>query len=443
LAYTVTLIDRANRQAQIELSVKGATKFEDFYEFRVSRISLPIVRVPIGLPIYRMENFRTFSEQAEHIALAKKPADMFSAGQESESIQQLQHSILARMAMRGKSNAKSVSDVLAIEQQRESLLITVTGVVVNGNRRLAAMRELFDGDPKFQHFSHVDCKVLPGDLTPTDILEIEGALQAKQDVRLDYDWIGDAKLLDAMMSIKNDIDGVAKRLNRRPGEIRNALQAMQEANIYLKDWVGAEGEFSRVAEAEQFFKDLPTQLQGKPVALQEASRVLAWSLMENPGALEGRLYNYNVIFGKRASDVLDRLSEELGVETVEETAEEDEDFDFDIQGGSGEAAIPSPEPNYSPVINALKNPETRKEAVEVLVDISTSILESEKDKKSGSAALKSISAAHAKLVEVDVSRANAGTYDAMEKQLGSVLQRATQLLDSLKKLQQAASGNKQ
>jgi hypothetical protein len=64
LAYTVTLIDRANRQAQIELSVKGASKFEDFYEFRGSRISLPIVRVPIGLPVYRMENFRTFSEQA-------------------------------------------------------------------------------------------------------------------------------------------------------------------------------------------------------------------------------------------------------------------------------------------------------------------------------------------------------------------------------------------
>jgi hypothetical protein len=78
-----------------------------------------------------------WDEMAEHIALAKKPADLFSAGQESESIQQLQHSILARMAMRGKSNAKSVSDVLAIEQQRESLLITVTGVVVNGNRRLS------------------------------------------------------------------------------------------------------------------------------------------------------------------------------------------------------------------------------------------------------------------------------------------------------------------
>lgn len=440
MPYPIMLVDRAKREAQIELSLKGATKFEDFYEFRGSKISLPVVRVPIGLPIYRMENFRTFSEQTEYIAIEKKPNDLFSAGQESELVQQTQHGILARMAVKSKSDAKSVLDVLAIEGQRESLLITRTGVVVNGNRRLAAMRELLDTDPRHVSFSHIDCKVLPGDITPTDILDIEAALQAKQDVRLDYDWIGDAKLLDAMMSVRKDIDAVARRLNRQRNEVRNSLQALQEANIYLKDWVGAEGQFSRIADAEQFFRDLSTQLQGKPVPLQEASRVIAWSLMENPDKLEGRLYNYNVVFGKRAADVLDRLSEELGIETVAEPITASDDFDFDIGSSENEGSSePTPEVNYTSIIAAFKSEATRKEAVDALVEISTGILESEKDKKSGGAALKSIAAANAKLAEVDVARANADTYEAIGKQLDSVIHRANQLKDVLTKIQDASS----
>lgn len=118
MPYPVTLIDRAQREAQIDLSLKTSTKFEDFYEFRGAKISLPVVRLPIGLLIYRMENFRTFSEQTEYIATEKKPADLFSAGQESELVQQTQHGILARMAVKSKSDAKSVLDVLAKSKAR-------------------------------------------------------------------------------------------------------------------------------------------------------------------------------------------------------------------------------------------------------------------------------------------------------------------------------------
>ena len=71
---------------------------------------------------------------------------------------------------------------------------------------------------------------------------------------------------------------VARQLNRKEKDVRNSIQSLAEADIYLRDWANAEGEYSRVAEdAEQLFNDLPTLLQGKDQQLKEASRAIAWT----------------------------------------------------------------------------------------------------------------------------------------------------------------------
>jgi len=93
--------------------------------------------LPIEVPIYRMENFRTFTDQREHTLKEKLKQDYFTAGQEIESVQQAQHELLAALARRGVADSiVPVIDVLKKEKQREALLITNSGVVVNGNRRL-------------------------------------------------------------------------------------------------------------------------------------------------------------------------------------------------------------------------------------------------------------------------------------------------------------------
>jgi len=419
MSYSVILLDRAQREAQIKQSVDASNELEDFYDFRGAKTSLKVIRIPIGLLVYRMENFRTFSDQAEFLAREQKPFDFFQSGQENESVQQIQHEILAKLAAKGKaSSVVPVIDVLQREGQRETLLITHRGVVVNGNRRLAAMRELYNRNPSdYPHFSHVNCKVLPPDTTPSDILEIEGILQGRPETKLDYDWIGDAQLLSAMLKLKGSPEVVAKTLGRKVSEVKNVLQALSEADMYLKDWAKAEGQYNRVVEeGEQVFKDLPSQLQGKPPEVQDASRAIAWTLYENKDKLDGRLYNYNVTFGKRAEDVLDRLAEDMGVTLTMESFDDQGGFDFDLEGESGQV-------NYQPLIDILKNDPRKEEAIETLVEICISVIESEKDKKSGNAALKAISAANAKLAEVDLSKASKETYDAIERQLVAIDQR--------------------
>jgi hypothetical protein len=437
MEYQVTLIDRVEREARVKKGVDSSTETFTFYEFRNKATELKVIRIANDIPIYRVENYRTYSDQLNYVSREHKSADFFQTGQENESVQQIQHEILAKLAEKGKSSSVvPIIEVLEREGQREHLLITSSGVVVNGNRRLAGMRELFAKDPQtFSNFSHVNCMVLPADATANEILEIEGKLQGRPETRLDYDWIGDAQLVSALLRVKNGKpEEIAKILTRKTSEVKNVLQALAEADMYIKDWAINKSDYGRISEhGEQFFKDLPGELLRKSVPLQDASRAIAWTLFENSSKLPGRLYNYNIVFGDRADDVLDQLAERLGVSLSPVTTAGEGDFDFDSGDDSDQVS-------YQPLIDILKDPVKKAEAIEGLIEISVSVVESEKDKKSGGAALKAITVANAKLAEVDLTRADSETYDSLKRQLDSVIQRATHLQDQLSKLKSSTPG---
>lgn len=379
---------------------------------------MPVVRISIDLPIYRMQNFRTFTDQTEYIAKEDLPHDFFLAGQEVESIQQIQHEMLAKLAQKGVSDSVApISDVLKRDRQREPLLITASGVVVNGNRRLAAMRELYAQDPgTFSDFSNVNCAVLPADATLADVVDIEAGLQAKQETKLDYDWVGDAQLMKAMITLHGGATEVAKRLNRGVREIQNTIQALAEADIYLKEWRGTPGQYSRVRdEAEQLFKDIPKRLEGKDAGLQQASRVIAWTLFENRDRLGGRVYDYNGAFGKLAPDVMERVVEKLGIPT--ETGPTQEPDEFLVDFGDDETGI-----SYDAVFEQLRDPDARGEVIDTLIEAAQNAIEVEKGQKSGQASLRAVSQAHAKLMAIDISRAAQDTHATMRKQLEAIEQ---------------------
>jgi ParB-like chromosome segregation protein Spo0J len=409
MTFTAHIKSPAVREALIKSAVSASTKEEDFWYFRNARTALKVVRIPQDLLLYRMENFRTFTDQRAFILRENKPDDFFISGQENESVQQVQHALLAQLARKGIDRSVTpIINVLRSEGQREPLLITSKGVVVNGNRRLAAMREISTDE-----FSHVDCLVLPEDASPDDILEVEAGLQGRPETKLDYDWIGDCQLIKRLMQVGRTEKWISEHLNRKPGEIRNALAALTETNLYLKEWANAEGEYTRVREAEQFWKDLPGLLQGKEQQVAEASRVVAWTLYDNRDKLNERLYAFNLTIGKEAEDVLDRLADELGVSLEATPLEEEGGFDVDIDGGTGNTS-------YQPITGLLRDPEKRDEAVETLVEICREVIEEARGKKTGNAALKAIGAANSRLMEVDLGKADISTYATIGRQLEQI-----------------------
>jgi ElaB/YqjD/DUF883 family membrane-anchored ribosome-binding protein len=313
--------------------------------------------------------------------------------------------------------------VLKTDGQREPLLITASGVVVNGNRRLAAMREL--------EMSHVEAMVLPADATADEIVDIEASLQGRPETKLDYDWIGDGELISRLIGMGRTPKQVADQLHRSEKDIRNALQALSEVDLYLKEWARAEGEYSRVREdAEQLFKDLPKRLEGKDANLAQASRVIAWSLFDNRDKLPGRIYDFNPAFGKLASDVLDRVASDMGLSISDDAAAEDGGDGFSIDFDDEDTAV-----SYDAIIDALKDEETRDEAVDALIDAAQSAIEMERGQKSGEAALKALSQANGKIASVDLSRAAPETYPKIKKQLDTIENLCKQLRAKLATLE--------
>jgi hypothetical protein len=411
--YTVSITSRSEREARIHKGTK--IKEETLYDFRNGPAKLPVIQLPVDLPIYRMENFRTFTDQSRIVTERKLPADYFTAGQESESAQQVQHDLLAELARKGVADSVvPVIDVLSKEGQREPILISSSGVVVNGNRRLAAMRELFAADKKgTTGFGTVDCAVLPDDTTADEVLNIEASLQAQPETKLDYDWIGDAQLIKKLVEHRSTVV-VAERLRRSDREIKNTIQALLEADLYLKDWARAEGDYSRVTEdAEQLFKDMPKQLEGKDAALQTASRVLAWTLFDNRNIVPGRLYSFNIAFGRLATVVLTQVAKDLNISTSKTTAASGGDFAVDIEEDAGPVS-------FEPVVKVLRDSKGDKDVAETVIEAAQAAIDVAKGQQSGEAALKLIGQAHSKLASVNISTAAPATKPRIQKQLDGI-----------------------
>ncbi|MCR4522514.1 hypothetical protein [Bosea sp. 47.2.35] len=427
MTYKIQIVAPVNRAAIIASKVVATTEKREFFGFRNRRHELHLIQVPIGLPVYRMENYRTFTDQRDYIAAESKASDYFASGQESEEVQQAQHQLLHRLALKGKSDSiVPVSDVLEVEGQRQPLLVTASGVVVNGNRRLAALRELYGQGSKFSHFSHIDVLVLPADATAEEIVDIEANLQAVPETKLDYDWIGEAQLINRLVNLGRTPKEVGDQLRRKEKDIKYAIQTLAEADLYLKEAPGTEGNYSEIREdAEQLFGDLPKLLEGKSEQMKEASRVIAWTLYQNKARLDGRLYDYNAAIGNLADAVLDRIADELGIATETpmdgNSDEASDEFAIDI---GDEPQVTS----FAGVLAALKGSDNEA-AVEALIEAAQAEIQIDKGQRSGKAALKSVQQAHAKLASVDISKADKSTLPKITKQLDAI----KLLVDALEK----------
>lgn len=424
---------RADRIALIAKRVKASTETATLHDFRATTEKLPVIRLALSNIIYRMENCRTYSDQRDLIAKRKLDEGHFEKGQELLEVQREQHVLLSKLAKKGTGSVSPIIDELKKDGQRDPILITSAGVVVNGNRRLAAMRELNNeySDPN-DGFSHIECMVLPNDTTPIEIDDIEATLQARKQTKLDYDWIGDAQLVQRQIRNGKTTAEIASLFRRREADIKLLQKAIIEADLFLSDWLGKPGEYTQIsADAEQIFTDLPKQLTNKTPELQEASRVIAWSLYENKADVPGRLYSYNIAFGKLAEPVLNLVAEELDISTVEVEAEDGEEDEFLVDFDDDES-----EPTYQNVIKALREKSTKGEAVKSLISACQSAIETEKGIKSKNAALKTIMQVNAKLSGVDLAGAGSSTFATIEKQLDTIASTVKTLKAQLAKLRE-------
>lgn len=417
------------RTELIQTGAKASGENYTFFEYQNKRTDLPIVRLDITVPIYRMANYRTRTAQLKYMHNHGKSADFFQSGQENESAQQAQHEILVVFAKQGR--AASISPIMSeleTEEQREPLLITTGGLVVNGNRRLAAMRELFAERPNdFRHFSHVDCAVLPENVTPEEMREIEVRLQMRPETKLPYEWIVESIAIQELIDSGKKPAYIADLMKKKKRDVERAAQALTEADIYLKEWLREPGEYQYVEEAEQFFNDLAKALAGKQGTALEASRRIAWTLVSNSKNLRRRVYDYNFSFDKRTDEVVSALADRLSIDLTTQSNDDDsadDDLDIDLEDDDAEISL-------DPLIETFDDISQRQTVSQELINVCDTIMEQDRQGEIGRRALDAVQAANSKLQEVDLTKADANTYQPIETQLDSAIDRATKLKEKL------------
>ncbi len=166
--------------------------------------------------------------------------------------------------------------------QTEPLLITADGLLINGNRRLAAMRQLLAQDPaRFASFAEITAAVLPADAGSVDLDAIEAALQMAPETKLAYGWINRRLKLrrqrdDLKLPLQTILDAY-----RMPGPIQldREIEELALAEDYLADYCDAPGLYSLVGQAEALFVGLRERLAALPDELRPLWRLAGFAMI--------------------------------------------------------------------------------------------------------------------------------------------------------------------
>ncbi len=352
--------------------------------FQNRTITLQVYPVPIDLPKYRLANGRTQAAQEEYLANHPDfPADFFSRDKESDEAQAVQHKLLSDLLETPTVNLLSY---FKSNQQTEPLILSNEGYVVNGNRRLCAIRLLHFGDKeKFPHFSHVDVVVLPR-CDDKDIDELEAHLQIQPDIKQEYTWITTACMLRARQGRHGySYKDLASLYDIPQKKVREYLDLLAHVDDYLRDR-GKEKQYHLVEKDEFAFKKLK---QGRNALKKSDEKDLFTQLsylLIDGTEIEGRLYDRIPNVKDYLPQISAELAEQLPVETAnDETVEEE----YDLFGSHS-----SP---LAPLVEVVKKPEHEQEVIEIIQDVIEREERKQKEKKKANYVLTEVRSANTSL----------------------------------------------
>lgn len=321
--YGWPLPDRREEFAKLASGPTNETHRVDGFKGRT--ISLPILRVPLNLPKYRISNGRTASAQQEWVADKHVQPDFFDGGDpELEDVQAAQHLILKNM-IREEGLLTKFEDT--VNRQVDPILLDENGFVVNGNRRLCCWRELHARDSLlYGHFGHVDAVVLPH-CNEQELDRLEAKLQIEKDIRSDYTWDAEAN----MMFQKRRLHGftttqLTQLYGKSKREIDDLLAMRELAAEYLRSR-NKENAWSEVKGDRYAFQELLKAMSGSSTAGdRELVKQASFALIDDSGQAGERLYAIIPKVREHLSAVKESLAEAFPLPDAKTDATAEEAF---------------------------------------------------------------------------------------------------------------------
>jgi len=209
---------------------------------------VPVTAIDHTLLIYRVDNGRLLADLDERT----ENAQMLTRIRENPEAFETQSFLHRLLLSKSRDPGGPIFDELAREAiQTEPLLIDCNGIVINGNRRLAAMRTLHAIDAsKYASFATVSVAVLPEDISPQDVEFAEAALQLAPETKLGYGWIERRlKLRHQIEKLKLPESWIVKAYRLQDaGQITAEMAELDLVEKYLGGFVAAPKQYSHVAE---------------------------------------------------------------------------------------------------------------------------------------------------------------------------------------------------
>lgn len=213
-------------------------------------VDLQVYKIPLKNLVYNIKNGRFAAEYQE--LKNKKGRELESENKEDrKELQNLLISLDPKQSMTLEKNVRQYG-------QREPGVCTHGGQVINGNRRMSIIENIFESDSNFKDLMVAR---LPPNISPIDLWKIEAGIQLSRNVQLDYGPI------NTLLKFKQGIDAgltalqITKTLygDYTEKEVLEKLEVLELIVRYL-DYIGERNNFKKVEGITEHFTDFRKKL---------------------------------------------------------------------------------------------------------------------------------------------------------------------------------------
>jgi hypothetical protein len=293
--------------------------------------NLHIISIPITHLIYNADNVRIrdkvlTEKQIENTDSSAFDREFFSKRENFET-QKFIHEILSELAH--QASADIYSRLKQTQSQRDPILIDTDGVIVDGNRRISSIRELYSENPSdFSKFETIECAVIPKANRQLN-KEYEHQLHFADTLQLEYTWLNKALEAQRLEASGKDKREIKKQLQlvslSAVDKLLLTAKGMQQYNRLKKgfDINHQDNNYVQLGDYgnEQAFLEIGKVMDKEILVKEKRQQSLLQSIvhfvkLEDTRAFTGRAFNLNQ--ANKSHRLFDWFKKSIGVENTAE-----------------------------------------------------------------------------------------------------------------------------
>ena len=327
--YKPEVIDIIKRKKIIRENLTKKLSHKESFKIKNKWVACPIVLMDINVPIYHLNNGRTRDAQRSYVKKNNHKDNYFEKGLENTQQQRIQHKILYELSQDSTANIHRELKTSVKFREDAPLLIDSNGMLINGNRRMAAIRELYKSDvKKYDDFKRIPCAVIEQHLDDKTIKEIENFLQVIKENKQDYNWISLCmEIQDEKKRLGLENKQIAVNMGKTESEIERYFNLISLIDDCLEKDHKTPGDYSIIRSQEQLWKNTIERAEkhknkGEKDLIYKIGRMIS----VNSGKFGERDYNIASALQKKNNlkQVLDHLTSRYSSIKLDKRKEKDE-----------------------------------------------------------------------------------------------------------------------